>query len=105
MGLRPLEIRLLSQCGDRLESSESDVYRRQILTTKVDPRAVRAKTQTFTEYYTGTVAELMFEFPINRCPAELFLLLVYIHLITRFPTLNDENIYIYENKSPETIIE
>ena len=34
---------LLIQCADRLQSSESDVYRRQILTTKVDPRAVRAK--------------------------------------------------------------
>ena len=65
MGLRPLEICLLLQCGDRLESSESDVYRRQILTTEVDPRAVRVKTQTFTEYYTGTVVELMFEFPIT----------------------------------------
>ena len=43
MGLRPLEICLLLQCGDRLRSSESDVYRRQILTTKVDPRAVRVK--------------------------------------------------------------
>ena len=42
MGLRPLEIFLLLQCGDRLYSSESDVYRRQILTTKVYPRAVRA---------------------------------------------------------------
>ena len=40
MGLRPLEIFLLVQRGDRLKSSESDVYRRQILTTKVDPRAV-----------------------------------------------------------------
>ena len=27
--------------GGGLQSSESDVYRRQILTTKVDPRAVR----------------------------------------------------------------
>ena len=43
MGLRPLEIFLLLQRGDRLQSSESDVYRRQILTTKVDPRAVRVK--------------------------------------------------------------
>ena len=41
MGLRPLEIFLLLQCGDRLWWAESDVYRRQILTTKVDPRAVR----------------------------------------------------------------
>ena len=43
MGLRPLEIFLILQCGDRLQSSESDVYRRQILTTKVDPRAVRVQ--------------------------------------------------------------
>ena len=43
MGLRPLEIFLLLQCEDRLLSSESDVYRRQILTTKVYPRAVRVK--------------------------------------------------------------
>ena len=35
MGLRPLEIFSLLQGGDRLWSSESDVYRRQILTTKV----------------------------------------------------------------------
>ena len=41
MGLRPLEIFLLLQCGYRLQSSESDVYRRQILMTKVDPRTVR----------------------------------------------------------------
>ena len=44
MGLRPSEIFLLLQCGDRLQSSESDVYRRQILTTKVDSRAVRVNT-------------------------------------------------------------
>ena len=43
MGLRPLEIFLLLQRGDRLWSSESDVYRRQILSTKVDPRAVRVE--------------------------------------------------------------
>ena len=41
MGLRPLEIFLLLQCGDRVLSSESDVYRRQVLSTKVYPRAVR----------------------------------------------------------------
>ena len=29
------------KCGDRLWTSESDVYRRQILTSKADPRAVR----------------------------------------------------------------
>ena len=44
--LRPLEICLLLQCGERLKTSESDVYRRQILTTKVAPRAVRVKTSS-----------------------------------------------------------
>ena len=34
---------LLLQRGDRLQPSESDVYRRQILTTKVAPRAVGVK--------------------------------------------------------------
>ena len=43
MGLQPLEIFSLLQFRDRLKSSESDVYRRQILTTEVDPRAVRVK--------------------------------------------------------------
>ena len=43
MGPRSLEIVLLLQCRDRLYTSESDVYRRQILTNKVDPRAVRVK--------------------------------------------------------------
>ena len=41
MGLRPSAIFLLSQCGDRLYSPESDVYRLQILMTKVEPRTVR----------------------------------------------------------------
>ena len=39
--LRRLEIFVLLQHGERLFSAESDVYRRQILTTKVGPRAVR----------------------------------------------------------------
>ena len=43
MGLRPLQIFQFLQRGDRLYTSESDVYRRQILTTKVDPRAVRVE--------------------------------------------------------------
>ena len=47
MGLWPLKIFLLLQCGDRLYTSDSDVCRRQILTTKVDPRAVGAKTPFF----------------------------------------------------------
>ena len=45
MGLRPLEIFVLLQCADRLWASESDVYRRQILTTKVDPRTVKTATE------------------------------------------------------------
>ena len=45
MGLRPLHIFLVLQCGDRLQTSESDVYKRQILTSKVDLRTVRAKHQ------------------------------------------------------------
>ena len=41
MGLRQLEIFLILHGWDRLKSLESDVYRRQILTTKVDLRTVR----------------------------------------------------------------
>ena len=33
-----------SQRGDRLQKSESDVFRRQILTSVVGPRAERVKT-------------------------------------------------------------
>ena len=40
------KIFLLLQCEDRLWSSESDVYRRQILTSKVDHRAVKDETVT-----------------------------------------------------------
>ena len=35
--------KVLQRFGDRLQSSESDVCRRQILTTKVDHRTVRVK--------------------------------------------------------------
>ena len=41
MGLQPLYIFKLFQRGDRLYTSESDVYRRQILTYKDGPRAAR----------------------------------------------------------------
>ena len=41
MGLRPLEIFYFFQRGDRLYTSESDVYRRQIMTYKDGPRAER----------------------------------------------------------------
>ena len=37
MDLRPLEFLAFFQCGDRLETSKSDVCRRQILTSKVGP--------------------------------------------------------------------
>ena len=43
MGLRPLEICQYFQNGDRLYTSESDVYRRQIPTAKDGPRAERVK--------------------------------------------------------------
>ena len=43
MGLRPI-IFWFFQCGDRLYASESDVYRRQILTYKDAPRTERVKT-------------------------------------------------------------
>ena len=46
MGLRPLEICLLLQRGDRLYTSESDVYRRQNLTYKDGPRAERVSQLT-----------------------------------------------------------
>ena len=39
MGLRPLGFLQFFQCGDRLYKSESDAYRRQILTYKDGPRA------------------------------------------------------------------
>ena len=47
MGLRSFEIFLLLQCGVRLQTSEADVYGRQILMTKFDPRAVRVKISIF----------------------------------------------------------
>ena len=50
MGLRPVEIFLLLQRGDWLKSSESDVYRRQILTNKVGPRAVWVNVSSTSGY-------------------------------------------------------
>ena len=47
MGIRSLEICLFLQWGDRLYTSESDVYRRQILSSKVDHGVVRVKAQTY----------------------------------------------------------
>ena len=45
MGLGQLEILSFFQCGDRLYTSESDVYRRQILTYK-DVPALKELTDT-----------------------------------------------------------
>ena len=50
MVLRPLELFLFFQCGDRLYTAEYDFYRRQIQTFKVDPCAERVnikKTQVW----------------------------------------------------------
>ena len=44
MALWPLEVFYFFQCVDCLFTSESDVYRRQILTYKDGPRAERVKT-------------------------------------------------------------
>ena len=44
MGLRSQHIFSVLQYEDRLQMSESDVYGRQILTTKVYPRTERIKT-------------------------------------------------------------
>ena len=46
MGLRPLEICSFFQCGDRLYTAESAVYRRQILTYKDGSRAERVSRLT-----------------------------------------------------------
>ena len=50
IGLLPLEIIIviiIFQRGNSLYTSESDVYRRQILTYKDGPRADRVKAQSF----------------------------------------------------------
>ena len=67
MGLRPLEIYLLLglQCGDRLYSSESDVYRRQILTTKIDPFAVKLKR--LSSSFNDSFSTLSFRICIPLC--------------------------------------
>ena len=62
-GSTAIEIFLLLQRGDRLESSESDVYGRQILTTEVDPRAVRVNT---TRHWTN-VSSMLPTGPTSRC--------------------------------------
>ena len=43
MVLWSLEVFVFLQRGDRLETSESDVYRRQILTSKVDRQILTSK--------------------------------------------------------------
>ena len=51
MGLRPLAVFSFFQSGDRLYMSESDVYRRQILTYRDDPRSERLKILIPNEIY------------------------------------------------------
>ena len=46
MGLRPLQIFYFFQCEDRLQTSESDVCRRQMLTYKDGPSTERVKDDT-----------------------------------------------------------
>ena len=45
-----------------LQSSESDVYRRQILTTKVDPRAVRVKGTNSYVFHLGHHINIRFDY-------------------------------------------
>ena len=52
MGLRPLQTFLLLQRGINFRRQESDVYRRQILTTKVDLSAVRVEAGNLSDYLT-----------------------------------------------------
>ena len=56
MGLRPIETFLLLSRGDRLKTSESDFYRGEILTSKVDPGALGVKPNS--QYYIGGFAPL-----------------------------------------------
>ena len=51
MGLRPLEMFEFFQCGDRLYSPESDVYRRQIVTYKNGRSAKRVTSWYCVLYY------------------------------------------------------
>ena len=55
MGVRSLQIFLLSQCRNRLQTSESDVCRRQILTSKVDSRTLRVKKRLCIVCFNGEV--------------------------------------------------
>ena len=65
MGLPPLQIFLILQCGDRLWTSESDVCRRQILTTKVYPRAVRVNPEILVHKPWRPIVFFQFEIIIN----------------------------------------
>ena len=44
---------LLLQCWDRLQTSETDVYRRQIMTSEVDLRAVRVNPYNGNDVYSS----------------------------------------------------
>ena len=72
MGLRPLEIVLFFQCGDRLYTSESAVYRRQILTYKDGPRAERVNAQIISLKTTLDYAKILIIMVYIFLFAELF---------------------------------
>ena len=58
MSLRSLEIFVVLQRGDRLQTSGSDVYRRLIVTSKVDPCAVGFKLSHSDSH--NTLCEMLF---------------------------------------------
>ena len=57
---------LLFQCEDRLQTSESDVYRRQILTSKVDPRPGRVNSSRCIKASFSTCEEWIISWGLER---------------------------------------
>ena len=82
------------QCEDRLQTSESDVYRRQLLTSKVDPRAERVDgtpTTMFVDLAAVTkkqLAKLLMKHPPQKNPAANQPKLPVNPLITELSNLN-----------------
>ena len=71
MGLQPLELFKFFQRGQRLYTSESDVYRRHILTYKDGPRAERVNRLSrlyslFTFFYHHIIYQLTLKCGINQ---------------------------------------
>ena len=100
-------------CGDRLKTSESDVYRRQILTSNVGPRAERGNTQEAILVYFAVGMQFkvcsftlfactLFFTTWNSCPPNNIILSSIIWLVT-FSSVNEpvvmlnchDNIMIY----------